>query len=320
MLGATGQALSIGELENERKSFIASQGLRDAVRVNLDNIQTALLEANQQNIAVSETLALAEAKQQNLLQGIIILINSSGLDLYEPNSDDTTFNRWTNAKSALARLKTIENINVDPKEIDALLESSQTIDDEYYIADAKSFHIFQTQTNLKEQLDAAKTELDSFSKEKFARPELIGLFQQMAFFESVYFGSYLATMPPALLIPIVTLAMGALGSVIYLSAGVVAGEPARPMAWYVFRPMLGMVTAFAVFIFVQAGALVVNQPGQNIDPGQLNPYFIAFVSVISGLLSEQAVQRIRGVAANFFSNPGESDVAASGAPGEPKKS
>jgi hypothetical protein len=37
------------------------------------------------------------------------------------------------------------------------------------------------------------------------------------------------------------------------------------------------------------------------DPGQLNPYFIAFVAIISGLLSEQAVERIRGVGGSFFS-------------------
>jgi hypothetical protein len=104
----------------------------------------------------------------------------------------------------------------------------------------------------------------------------------------------LATAPPSLLIPIVTLAMGALGSVLALSIEVVEDRKPRGMIWYVFRPMLGMVTAFAVFIVIQAGALVVTTPtGSAADATQINAYFIAFVAILSGMLSEQAVGTLR---------------------------
>jgi len=94
--------------------------------------------------------------------------------------------------------------------------------------------------------------------------------------------------------------MGALGSLLSITKSYIDEErkwdvstacKSHPMALFVVKPLLGVVTAFAVFVFLQAGlALTDGALGEN--PGNINPYFIAFVAIVAGLMSRQAIDRI----------------------------
>jgi hypothetical protein len=75
----------------------------------------------------------------------------------------------------------------------------------------------------------------------------------------------------------------------------------KPFSWYLFRPFLGAITALAIFILAKAGQITISDV--SISQGfkeALNPYFISFLAIISGLLSEQAIERIRSAGATVF--------------------
>ncbi len=113
---------------------------------------------------------------------------------------------------------------------------------------------------------------------------------------------FLATMPEQMLTLILTLSMGALGSVLYLTRTFF--DPKRidmPFSWYLFRPFLGMVTAIAVFILAKSGQIVISDGSfQEGLSANLNPFFISFLAIVSGILSEQAYQRIHRSGEAFF--------------------
>lgn len=150
------------------------------------------------------------------------------------------------------------------------------------------------------------TSLDALTK-----PPIQDLLNELIFFKEFLFGlTYLfTTMPAELLTLILTLAMGALGSVIYLTREFFNTQSQHPTSWYVFRPFLGMITALAIFVLAKAGVLIVADTSQASDfSGDLNPFFISFLAIVSGLLSEQATQRIQAAGVQFFRS--ETDAEA----------
>ena len=113
----------------------------------------------------------------------------------------------------------------------------------------------------------------------------------------------LATMPAQLLTLILTLSMGSLGSVIFLTRELFREGEKHSINWYIFRPFLGMVTAIAIFVLAKSGQLVISDGG-NADSSKmsetLNPFFVSFLAIISGVLSEQAYEKIHNTGKSFF--------------------
>jgi hypothetical protein len=300
---ASGRALTIGELESERQSFIAGQKTIEAARENVRIMEANLARVNQEENRARSELHSMNVNFGRLRDEAVTTIWSLPFTNFKDPMTKKVMDDIGEMQGYLARFIATAEQDERGKVEEILRRINDTVVTKYAL-DAQLAYLDEQSNELVTSIDAGRNNIASLISTSSSRPELIGLFQQVEFFEGVPLGRSFATMPPALLIPIVTLAMGALGSVIYLSVSVVVGEPPRPFAWYLFRPMLGMVTAFAVFILVQAGALVITKPpAEGGDPGQLNPYFIAFVAIISGLLSEQAVERIRGVGGSFFSTP-----------------
>jgi hypothetical protein len=92
--------------------------------------------------------------------------------------------------------------------------------------------------------------------------------------------------------------MGALGSAIHMTVEFLKKDEAKSGAWYFFRPFHGAILALAVFIIFQAGQIVLTNPIPGGNAG-LNPYVIAFVAIVSGMLTDQAYRRI-GLAGSQF--------------------
>ena len=118
---------------------------------------------------------------------------------------------------------------------------------------------------------------------------------------------FMVNMPHQTLTLTLTVAMGILGSLIFITREYFerfnkeseqAGE-LTAIAWLFFRPLLGAVTAIAIYVLAKAGLLVVAA-SENSATENLSPFFIAFLAIISGLLSEQAADRIRAAGAAVF--------------------
>lgn len=112
----------------------------------------------------------------------------------------------------------------------------------------------------------------------------------------------LMTLHSDLLILLLVLMMGALGGLIHLAQGYLYERDWKRFSYYIFRPLLGMSAAFAIYILVKAGVLVVGNPASAgvTNATSLNPFFISFLAIISGLMAQNALKNIHTAGENLF--------------------
>jgi H+/Cl- antiporter ClcA len=110
----------------------------------------------------------------------------------------------------------------------------------------------------------------------------------------------MAKMPADFVILFLATMMGALGGAFStLRRLVEEGENPTPSD-YVLRPALGFIVAIAVFTLFKAGQLVISSNVNAQSSDTLNPFLIAFIGVISGLVARQAVASIEAAGTRFF--------------------
>jgi hypothetical protein len=111
----------------------------------------------------------------------------------------------------------------------------------------------------------------------------------------------LLMLPHSALILIVTLSMGALGGVLFMLQLHLVESGTSPLykqsvSYHLFRPFQGMAAALAVLLFVKAGQLSISPPTSVGAPGSidgdLNVFVLGLFGVISGLVSDRAIDRI----------------------------
>jgi len=102
----------------------------------------------------------------------------------------------------------------------------------------------------------------------------------------------LTRVPNEMLLLLLMVAMGLLGSSIYLMRSLFVGEDELTLRIVLFRQFLGALTALMMFVVVKAGVLVASDPRYATQAGALNPFLLTFLGIIAGLMSEQVVERI----------------------------
>jgi hypothetical protein len=102
----------------------------------------------------------------------------------------------------------------------------------------------------------------------------------------------LTRIPNEMLVLLLIVAMGLLGSSIYLMRSLFVGGAEVDFQIVLFRQFLGALTALMMFVVVKAGVLVVSDPRSTGQSGALNPFLLAFLGIIAGLISEQVIERI----------------------------
>lgn len=120
-------------------------------------------------------------------------------------------------------------------------------------------------------------------------------------FENTIKSTYgFVTLPSEVLMMLIVIAMGTMGSLINITQIFFSGED-RKASFFLFRPLLGAVVAIAIYVLTKAGVLVASNPtATSSDPAQLNAFFVSFVSLISGLMSETAISTIKDSGSRFF--------------------
>jgi len=103
-------------------------------------------------------------------------------------------------------------------------------------------------------------------------------------------------LPQELLTLVLALTMGGLGSTLQVTKALVEGDLAERASYYVVRPFQGMVTALVFYVVLKAGQLTISSGGA----GGLNNFFIAFASIVSGLMSQQAYAVIEKAGATLL--------------------
>ncbi len=123
------------------------------------------------------------------------------------------------------------------------------------------------------------------------------LISEFTFIERFALGTLykFAILPSEFLSIVLVIAMGILGSTVQLTYEYYRAGGISESSHFLLRPMLGAITAIVVFVLLKAGVLVVTDSAKLGEAAPLNPFFIAFVGIVSGLLSENALETVRGV-------------------------
>lgn len=133
------------------------------------------------------------------------------------------------------------------------------------------------------------------TKLRAAEP-LHGIFSTYEFFDKFGMERFLL-IPSPVLVLMLTMGMGLLGSVVTMTWSFVRRDGDLTVRRFLTLPFVGMMSAFIIFIFINAGQLTLTADG---TAAKLNPFVLSFVGIISGLLSERAYARISDVGSNFF--------------------
>jgi hypothetical protein len=113
-----------------------------------------------------------------------------------------------------------------------------------------------------------------------------------------------------MLVLLLVISMGILGSALHLLAVFVKNETGGPdeslsFGEYPLRLAFGAVTAIVVFIVAKAGIPILADTAKLGGGAPINPYFVSFLAIVSGLMSDRAFEAIRGMATNLLRGGGD---------------
>lgn len=161
-------------------------------------------------------------------------------------------------------------------------------------ADSKYFNIENESAKAesgREVLDA----LEEITKLRNKTP-YTELFTTVQFMDDFGFADFLSQ-PRELLVLQLTMVMGTLGSLVTMTWLFIRRDINLGIRRTLFLPLVGSVSAFIIFVFFKAGQLTISSGSGT---SSLSPFFLSFVGIISGLLSERAYARMESVGTKFF--------------------
>lgn len=115
--------------------------------------------------------------------------------------------------------------------------------------------------------------------------------------------SLVMTQPDTLTLWLVLL-MGVLGSSLQVTHAFFKTGVAAGMGAYLLRLSVGALAALIIFIVAKGGVPVVADFSRLGGDAAINPYFVSFLAIISGLLSENAIANIQAQGTRFFGQAG----------------
>jgi hypothetical protein len=121
-------------------------------------------------------------------------------------------------------------------------------------------------------------------------------FETYRFFRDWNYRTFLHV-PHEVLVLVLTMAMGMLGSVVTMTWLFIRKTGETTVRRFLILPFIGSMSAVVIYVFLSAGQLTLTS-GEPQD--SLNPFVLSFIGIISGLLSERAYNRIADVGGNFF--------------------
>ena len=94
--------------------------------------------------------------------------------------------------------------------------------------------------------------------------------------------------------------MGVLGSALQMTHALFKRNRIERAGVYFLRLSVGAITALVIFIVAKAGVPVIADATRLGGDAPINPYLVAFLAIISGLMSENAILAVQAQGARFF--------------------
>jgi len=110
----------------------------------------------------------------------------------------------------------------------------------------------------------------------------------------------LVTTQPDILTLTLVILMGILGSSLQMTYAFFKQQRIEKPGAYLLRICVGAITALVIFIVAKAGVPVIADASKLGGDASINPYFVSFLAIISGLMSENAIVSVQNQGARFF--------------------
>jgi len=110
----------------------------------------------------------------------------------------------------------------------------------------------------------------------------------------------LVTTQPDILTLALVILMGVLGSSLQMTYAFFKQHRIEKVGAYLLRICVGAITALVIFIVAKAGVPVIADATRLGGDAAINPYFVSFLAIISGLMSENAILSVQNQGAKFF--------------------
>jgi hypothetical protein len=118
-------------------------------------------------------------------------------------------------------------------------------------------------------------------------------------FLGTFINKLIVTQPDILTLGLVIL-MGVLGSALQMTHALFNLKRLESVGAYLLRLSVGAITALVIFIVAKAGVPVIADASRLGGDAPINPYFVSFLAIISGLMSENAILSVQTQGARFF--------------------
>src|SRR5215831_14372715 len=151
--------------------------------------------------------------------------------------------------------------------------------------------------NLDSVFDLVKAGMDAPSRERIENALYELYFNRRA---SSRLSIDFITLDPDNLTLLLVVMMGVLGSALQMTHAYCVRNQAITMSGYLLRISLGAITALVMFIVAKAGIPVVTDTSKLGGDAPINPYFVAFLAIVSGLLSENALANVTAQGEKFL--------------------
>jgi hypothetical protein len=168
-------------------------------------------------------------------------------------------------------------------------------------------NIKQVELDNDNMIGLARIVTGNSSLEPAELPTILDLLSEIDVFHKIFYafplGQDLFYAPSELLTMLITVAGGILGSIVLIGYDVFFNHNARQPGMLI--PLFGGLVALVFFIVVKAGVIVAIDPRTNgPDSGDFNPFFVMFLGVVAGLLTNQVVEKVQSSAQTFLQTGG----------------
>ena len=270
----------------------------------LDLKRDAILDEQQKLKGIDEKLSLHKSQQNDIEMkhdDVIDLIADETKIIELKNLEGDYYDRQTRLKGLtekvdpnLASLKAYSTFDRDNKpKFDALIVKEQSERD-------KRRDVLKKINGLNNEANALLTEKRTFDNKvdpKF-QEAVMDLVDEL---RQPFLRNYFLVLPE-LVIAIVIFG-GFLGSAVFLTFDYAEETPQKSLTYYSLRFLGGALTSLLLFIVIKAGVIVaIDTKTLELTNAQLNPFFVAFIGVVGGLISNQVVAKIIAYANSWFSS------------------
>jgi len=310
-IAINGVNVTIWKLDDTRKQWA---GIRDQISNQSDALTAAqadLSEATEANAKFELEYRPARTALDAQLQAFVSRVNEFDpkfADAMKEEGPVERVNRIEATKDALLK---------EHPELQPLIDDIVKLGEAYKPIDSKRIVVRGVLTakrdrvkELQESLKSLRASLDELfahftsSREQIDDPTRARL--ENALFE-LYSEGFLGRLinkliitPPDILTLGLVILMGILGSALQMTHALIKQNRILRAGAYFLRLSVGAITALVIFIVAKAGVPVIADASRLGGDAPINPYFVSFLAIISGLMSENAILSVQAQAARFF--------------------